>query len=188
MSSHTKTSSRWLFRLSLALLLCLLLLARIGYGQQQQQAVLQQEAILQGSIQIQPVQPIDEDKPKVQPGSPVKLSVVIHNKGTTPSPQGELYLRYAFAKPLDKEEASVIFETEKKVLPSIEPGKIVEIAFEKPHLLPSLLDFVRDDWSLREYQAFATIDGHENLIASLAVTYSAYYYPGVHKEFPIKVH
>ena len=92
---------------------------------------------------------------KIQPGTAVKLVVTVENKGQQESPAGQLYVRYAFAHPLENEAASVIFETEKKPLPAIEPGKKAEIVFDTPHQIPSLLDFVRHDWSIREYQAIA---------------------------------
>lgn len=187
MSDNSQRSTRWLFRLGVTLLFCLLLLARIGYGQQQAVAA-SQEAILQGAIQIQPVQPAGDDQPiKIQPGTLVKLSVLVQNKGLQPSPKGEIYLRYAFAKPLHNEETSVIFETEKVPLSAIDPGKSIELKFDATHRLPSLLDFVRDDWSMREYQAIAVFGKEEKMIATLAITFSAYYYPGIRKEFPTKI-
>jgi hypothetical protein len=189
MSNNSQTSTRWLFRLGVTLIFSLLLLARIGYGQQQAVAVaVNQEAILQGAIQIQPVQSIGDDQAhKIQPGTPVKLSVLIQNKGLQPSPKGEIYLRYAFAKPLHNEETSLIFETEKVSLPSIDPGKSIELKFDATHRLPSLLDFVRDDWTMREYQAIAVFGKEEKMLATLAITFSAYYYPGIRKEFPTKI-
>ena len=185
MSNNSQRSTRWLFRLGVTLIFCLLLLARIGYGQQQAVAA-SQEAILQGAIQIQPVQSIGDDQ-AIQPGTPVKLSVLVQNKGLQPSPKGKMYLRYAFAKPLHNEETSLIFETEKVPLPSIDSGKNIELKFNATHRLPSLLDFVRDDWSMREYQAIAVFGKEEKMIATLAITFSAYYYPGIRKEFPTKI-
>ncbi len=175
------------FRITAYIVLALLLLARIGYGQFQ--GTDRKLSVLQGSIHLQPVQKLADDHhgEKIQPGTAVKLVVTVENKGMEESPAGLLYVRYAFAHPLDSEKSSIIFETEKKTLPSIEPGKKVDIAFETPHQIPSLLDFVRNDWSLREYQAFAVIDHKENMIGSLAITFSAYYYPGIKKEFPVKV-
>lgn len=180
------SSNRWLFRLGIGLIVGLLLLARIGYGQNQ--AAVSQQAVLQGSIQVQPVKPVLNDKTgKVQPGTPVKLSVAVENKGTQASPSGEIYVRYAFAKPLENESTSVIFETEKLPLPPIEPGKSIHLTFNTPHPWPSVLDFVRYDWPMREYQALAVIDGTEQTIGTLAITFSAYYYPGIRKELPTEI-
>jgi hypothetical protein len=186
MSEYSQTSPRILFKLGLAILVVLLLLARIGYSQNQVEH--RTEAILQGSIHIQASKPVDPNSSqKVQPGTTVQLSVIVDNKGTQISPQGEIYLKYGFAKPLDNEIQSLIFQTEKLPLPTIEPGKNVTVSFTTPHQWPSILDFIRNDWSLREYQAIAIIDGEEHVIGSLAVTFSAYYYPGMRKEFPIKI-
>lgn len=183
---HQSLSHQWLLRVGAFVLLGLLLLARIGYSQTP--STTAQNIILQGSIQIQPMRTIPGDQTdKIQPGTPVKIDATVENKGRQASPPGQLYVRYAFAHPLDKETTSVIFETEKKPLPSIEPGKKIEIAFDTPHQIPSLFDFVRYDWPIREYQAIAVINHEEHLIGTLAITFSAYYYPGIKKEFPIKI-
>lgn len=166
------------------IIIAVLLLARIGYGQIQDL----RQGVLQASIQIVPTQPITgDDSGKIQPGTAAKLVVTVENRGLQKSPEGSLYVRYAFAHPLENETGSVLFETEKKPLPSIEPGKKEEITFEAPHKIPSLLDFVRHDWSLREYQAIATINQTNYTIGTLAITFSAYYYPGIKKELPTKV-
>jgi hypothetical protein len=184
--NHQSLSRQRSLRVGVFIILGLLLLARIGYGQTQ--LVDTRNVILQGSIHIQPIKAIPEDQTgKIQPGTPVKIIATIENNGQQASPAGQLYVRYAFAQPLDKEAASVIFETEKQQLPSIEPGKKVDIAFDTPHQIPSLLDFVRYDWSIREYQAMAIINQEEHMIGTLAITFSAYYYPGVKKEFPTKL-
>ncbi len=184
---HQALSNRWVFRAVIAVIVSLLLLARIGYGQPQS-VVETKQAVLQGSIQLKPVKPVSDDETdKIQPGTPVKIVVTVENKGPQTSAAGKLYVRYAFSKPLEREANSVIFETEKKPLPAIEPGKSVDIVFETPHTSPSLLDFVRDDWSMREYQAVTIFQREEHIIGTLAITFSAYYYPGIKKEFPTKV-
>lgn len=144
-----------------------------------------EQAVLQGEITLLPTRGAPQDDgAKIQPGTAVKINVRVDNKGAVKSPSGELYIRYALAHPLHKNETSITFQTEKKKLPAIESGTFVNIAFDTPHQIPSLLDFVRDDWSLREYQAIALIDGKETLIGTLAITFSAYYYPGLKKEIP----
>ncbi|MBS4163366.1 Uncharacterized protein PRO82_000667 [Candidatus Protochlamydia amoebophila] len=184
MSKISLPSTRLLFKLGLGFLAILLLFAKIGYSYGQTNHSIS-DAILQGSIQIQASKLIDPNSSeKVQPGTPVQLSVIVENKGSQASPKGDIYLCYGFAKPLDKENGSILFQTEKQTFPSIDPGKSVIISFSTPHLLPSILDFVRNDWTLREYQAIAVLNGKEHLIGSLAMTFSAYYYPGMHKEFP----
>lgn len=172
-----------LWKVSACAIFLLLLSAHIGYGQTQ--PFDHKNVILQGCIHLQPVKPIPQDDTgKIQPGTAVKISVSIENRSQQVSPAGQLYVRYAFAPPLEGEKASVIFETEKKSLPSIEPGKKIEIAFDALHETPSLLDFVRYDWSIREYQAIAIINQHEYNVGNLAITFSAYYYPGIRKEIP----
>lgn len=137
------------------------------------------QAILQGSIFVHP-QSQTALSDKIQPGQSVKLSVIVENQGEIASPPSQIFIRYAFAKPLDKEPDSVLFETEKIALPIIQPGSSVEIAFDALHKWPALPDFIRHDWGMREYQAL--VDG--KTIGSLAITFSAYYYPGIRKEIP----
>lgn len=179
-------SHRRLLRVSVFVILGLFLLARIGYGQMPWVDI--KHVILQGSIHIQPINAVAGDQTgKVQPGTPVKIVVTVENKGQQASPAGQLYVRYAFAQPLAQETTSIIFATEKQPLPVIEPGHKVDIAFDTPHQIPSLLDFVRYDWSIREYQAMAIINQEEHMLGTLAITFSAYYYPGIRKEFPIQL-
>lgn len=167
----------------------LLLIICICINTVQAQLVTSKNIILQGSIQIQSAKAAinSEQTGKIQPGTPVKITVIVENRGEHESPVGQLYVRYAFAHPLDKEATSIIFETEKKPLPTIEPGKKVEIRFDTIHQIPSLLDFIRYDWSMREYQAITTIDKKDYTIGTLALTFSAYYYPGFKKEIPTQV-
>lgn len=172
--------------LSITIILALLLIGRAGYSKIEKN--ITEEAVLQGSIQLTSMTPLPgEQSEKFQPGSPVKVAVSIENKGKLPTPEGDLFVRFAFAHPLDNHKESVIFQTEKKILPSIEQDKEVVIHFDTPHKLTSLLDFVRDDWSIREYQAVAVINEKEYLIGTLAITFSAYYYPGMAKEAPVKI-
>lgn len=186
--SNNKNSlqRRALLILSITLILALLLIQRAGYSKTEKN--ITEEAVLQASIQITSMTPIPGDQPeKFQPGSPVKIAVSIENKGKHPSPEGDLFVRFAFAHPLHTHKGSVIFQTEKKFLPSIEGDKAVVIQFDTPHKLTSLLDFVRDDWSIREYQAVAVINQKEYVVGTLAITFSAYYYPGMAKEVPAEV-
>lgn len=143
-------------------------------------------AILIGTISYQPLKPMEE-KDRVQPGTTVKLKVEVKNKGRVANIPGKIFIRFAFAKPLENKTNSVLFQTEAVALPSIQPDGKIEISFEKPHQWPSLLDFVRYDWLMREYQAIMEVEGKESMIGSLAITYSAYYYPGIRKELPAAV-
>lgn len=186
MSDHHILSNRRSLKVVAAFLIVLLLLARFAYGQIQ--GADRRQGVLQGSIHLQSSQTSPSDiAEKIQPGTSVKLTVTVENKGLQENPAGQLYVRYAFSHPLESEVGSVIFETEKKPLPTIAPGKSIEISFDTPHQVPSVLDFVRHDWSLREYQAIAVINGSSHMIGTLAITFSAYYYPGIKKEFPVKV-
>lgn len=153
-------------------------------GIEQQQTNQAQGAVLQGSIHLIPT---SDESGKIQPGTNIKVAVTVENKGDSVSQNGSMYLRFALAHPLGAHQTSVIFETEKKPLSAIKPGEKIEIAFESPQKTPSVLDFVRDDWSLREYQAIAVIDDKEYVIGTLALTFSAYYYPTLKKELPIKI-
>lgn len=183
--SVSGSSPRGLVKIVTFIIVSLLLLARFGHSHQTHIAN-PKSALLQGSIQLQPLKPIPGDQTdKIQPNTPIKLIVTVENKGQYASLPGQLYVRYAFASPLDKEVTSVLFETEKKALPAIEAGQKIDIVFDQnPHQIPSVLDFVRQDWALREYQAIAVIHQEEHLLGTLAITFSAYYYPGIKKEFP----
>lgn len=163
----------------------LIFLSCKGYSQ----ALTDKEnSILQGSIHIQSATTIPGNRTdKIQPGTPIKINVNIENEGQKASPLGQIYVRYAYTHPLDHEKSSVIFETEKKPLLSIEPGQHIEITFDTLHQTPSLNDFIRYDWPMREYQVIAIINQEECLLGSLALTFSAYYYPGIKKEFPTKM-
>lgn len=179
-------STRWFFYCTF--LICIGLLSTFQTGYTQPETDELHSSILQGSIHIHPTRPHATDQTgKIQPGTPVKVVVTVENSGKHANPPGQLYVRYAFAKPLDKEAKSTIFETEKKTLPMIEPGQKIEITFDTLHHSPSVADFVRDDWQTREYQAIAFIDKEEHVIGTLALTFSAYYYPGLRKEFPAQI-
>ncbi len=187
--SPRSVSSPLFIRGSLVVLLGSLLLARIAYGHMQMQpkeAV--KGAILEGALHVHPLQPLAGDqKDKIQPGTSIKIRAIVENKGEHPSPVGQLYVRYAFAPPLHQEKGSVLFETEKKALTEIPAGKKVELTFEASHTLPTLFDFVREDWPIREYQAIALFDQKEYMIGTLAITCSAYYYPAIGRELPAKL-
>ena len=96
----------------------MLLLPCMSYGQTKMAGPM--PPILQGSIHIQPAQPVPGDQTgKIQPGKPVKLAITVENKGEQKSPPGQLSIRFGLVKPLDKEATSVIFKTEQKALPEI---------------------------------------------------------------------
>ena len=146
---------------------------------------MEKQATMQAAILVQPtIQPTQFQTDKIQPGQSVKISLLAENIGDTASPASKIFVRFALAKPLDNEPSSILFETEAKELPVIQPGNSLEIAFEKTHKWPSISDFIREDWGMREYQAVIQVEGQQEIIGSLAVTFSAYYYPGIRKELP----
>src|SRR2546423_520884 len=128
-------SKAWILRIGVALAFILVMMIRLGYGENQRGS----EAILQGNIQIQTLLPVAGNGEKIQPGTPVKLKLEIENIGEAKNPSGEVYIRFAFAKPLEKEKNSVIFQTEKKALPSIEAGQKLEMTFDTQHQWPAIL-------------------------------------------------
>jgi hypothetical protein len=180
--THSSFFNKSRFKISALVVLGLLVLARVGYSEAK--AGDSTSAILQGTIRIQPV--VGGNQERIQPGTPVKFKVMVENKGEQASPSGQIFLRYAFAKPMQNETGSIIFESEKKDLPSIEAGKEIEMSFDLAQELPSISDFVRDDWALREYQAVVEIYKESRIIGTLALTFSAYYYPGITKQFSAK--
>lgn len=141
-------------------------------------------ALLQGDICLTPLKPLSDSEMKIQPGTPIKLSMTVENKGLQSSSSGEVYIRYAFSRPLENDYRSIIYQTERVALPPLAPQEKLTVHFEKEHFLPSLIDFVRDDWPMREYQAIVEFNGLQKAIGTLAISVSAYYYPGVKKELP----
>ena len=187
-----KRSSNSFFSFSLTQTLMVLVLGLMLYFSFQTQSIELPSSVpsisLEGSIQLRSLTPNAEPaSSKIQPGTNINFLVDVTNKGEMASPSGELYVRYAFAKPLDKEEGSILFQTERKPLPEIPAGGHIQVTFDTPQTLPSLHDFMRQDWALRDYQAIAVIHGEEYLLGSLALTFSAYYYPGIQKKMSLKL-
>lgn len=144
-----------------------------------------QSAILQGTIDVEALKPVSqEERHKIQPGTPLKLSVEIENIGEGKSSASEIFVSYAFAHPLENQKGSRLYTSEKKELPSIEPKEKIKISFITPHITPTLTDFIKYDWPLREYQLILVQEGKEKIIGTLPLTFSAYYYGGIKKEYP----
>lgn len=174
------------FKIALGLIIIAFVLARVGFKQHYLKP--QTNSVLQGNIHIEPLSPLpNETKVKVQPGTAVKISLTIENKGEQTTPAGDVFIKYAFPSPLENEPTSVLYQTEKVSLPAIAPQKSTTITFAKPHQWPSLIDFIRYDWAMREYQAVFVTGGQQNVIGTQAITYSAYYYPGIRKEFTVSL-
>lgn len=145
------------------------------------------EALLQTSINAIPQNNPHSTREHVQPGTVMQLQASVKNVGNSPSEAGEVQIRFAFPKPLNYQENSVIFETETVHLPSIAPGDQVSLLFKKKHQWPTLFNFIRSDWAMREYQAVASIDGQTTVIGSMMIAFSAYYYEGASFEKPVAV-
>lgn len=141
-------------------------------------------AILEGIIAIHPTRPIPEGPERIQPGTAVDVSLTIKNTGTKDSPVGDVIVRYAFAKPLEKHPHSVLFQTEKQAVPVLKAGEEFSIKFKTQSPLPTLFDFVREDWIMREYQAIFSYDKGDRCLGVLPLTVSAYYYAGEKREVP----
>ncbi|MFQ5729503.1 MAG: hypothetical protein ACE5GN_03990 [Waddliaceae bacterium] len=144
-------------------------------------------ALLQTQIQATPLQSPSTEPGKVQPRTRMELSAKVKNVGDEPNVPGTIYVRFAFPKPLDQQPTSVIFETETVELPSIMPGGTVSIDFSTPHQWPSLFDFIRHDWTMREYEAVVVVGGVEQVTGTRAIAFSAHYYEGHSQEKPAKV-
>ena len=117
------------------------------------------------------------DKPKFQPVFPVQISTTVVNKGATASKPMKLLVRYAYPQPYQHSPDSILFETEVINLPVLQSGEESKIQFAKSQPLPTISDFVHNDWPMRQYQAVVVTDGKEEVVGTLALTYSAYYYP-----------
>ena len=145
------------------------------------------EALLQTTIHAIPKNNSHSPVNHIQPGTLMQLQATVKNVGSALSKQGTLRIQFAFPKPLDVNENSILFKTELADLPSIHPGEEISISFKKAHQWPTLFNFIRDDWAMREYQAVAVIDGPAQIVGALTVAFSAYYYEGARMNKPVKV-
>lgn len=142
------------------------------------------KAILQGKIQTTTLSPANQTPGRIQPGSTISIKVKVKNSGLQSSAPGKIFARFALPKPLEKHTRSTLYESEIKDLPSISPGEEIEITFAKPHKWPSLYDYIREDWGMRQYQALININDHEEMIGKMPIAFSAYYYEGPSDEVP----
>lgn len=139
---------------------------------------------MQAEIILQPESALKDQPEAIQPGKMVKIKLTVQNKGSSNSPAGEAWVQYAFAKPLDTQKESILFQTEKVQIEALQPGQKIEIDFKTPQQLPSLFDFIRNDWMMREYQAVVSFNHDQTIIGAMPLTFSAYYYPGVNRGAP----
>ena len=133
---------------------------------------------LQTTISAQAAHPHQGDSHRIQPGTLMKLTAHVHNVGTSPSAPGKIHLRYVFPKPLHKQKTSHIFETEVLDLPSIPSDHELPITFEKTHQWPSLFDFIRHDWAMRNYEAVVNIAGNESITGNTCCCLFSLLLPG----------
>lgn len=124
---------------------------------------------------------------KLQSGADVSVAITVKNVGSAASAPGKIQIR--FVTPGGIKGDQVKFETEVKDLPSIAAGESVELAFTKKHNMPSIIDFIREDWLFRGYEAHATIGGADHVIGtrSLSVISSFDSAPYTAKETPAEV-
>jgi hypothetical protein len=108
----------------------------------------------------------------------LEVSVTVINNGKEPSPEGKIFIRYASpTPPFEKNKDDILFSTERVNLPSIPPHEKITIAFKSKQMLPTISDFVCHDWAPKQYQAIFVENYHQEIIGTLALTFSAYYYP-----------
>lgn len=124
---------------------------------------------------------------KIIPGNPMKIVATVKNTSNLPTAPAKLYLKFIFPEPLEKEPNSLLFTSDKLPLPSLLPGQEIEIPFNLSKHWPSLFDFVRYDWGVRQFQAVVVSETKEFVIGTLSIVFSAYYYDGPAKELPQKV-
>ena len=144
-------------------------------------------ALLQAKISSTPLDASRGQQGKIEPGARVKISAVIKNVGDQPNAPGEFFVRFTFPKLLKRQEDNLFYQTEKVPLPTIEPGDFITINFSAPHQWPSLFNYIRQDWAMREYEGVVVIDNREQLIGATAIAFSAYYYEAPVKEKAAKV-
>lgn len=131
---------------------------------------------IKGTVLIAPAK--GGDSQKILPGSPIVLKVQVRNAGSLPSPEAALFIRYAYPEPLDKQTGSVLYTSETEPVPTLAPGESAVVSFSTAHQLPTLYEFIRNDWSMRKYEAVLTQGDKQIVIADLPLTFSAYYYTG----------
>ncbi len=147
---------------------------------------LSAEAVLQATLTVasnsQRTDSSVENMGKIQPGSQIKLVATVQNTGTEPNAPGKISIRYIFPEPLSSQPNSMLFQTEWLTVPSITPGQEVVVNFPTDQNWPSLFEFIRHDWGMRQFQAIMPVDGTDKILGTLSVLFSAYYYQGPNKE------
>jgi hypothetical protein len=147
------------------------------------------KAMLKARLHIVPSNAYEMKTAKIQPGSSVKIQAEVKNIGTVPNAPGKIFVRFSLTQPMEDLLESRTFQTETLALPTIYPGQVIMIEFEKQHQWPSLTDFIKQNWNMRHYQAVIKIDeeNQEKIIGYLPIFFSAYYYEGLSHETPAEV-
>lgn len=140
-------------------------------------------ATLDAKIELMP----NSAEKSIQPGKEIIITATLTNKGTEKNKPGHFYVRFAYPTPLADKPNSELYISEKILLPPINPGQEATIQFKTTQMTPSLFDFVRNDYAMRQYQAIAIIDNKQYLIGTATLTFSAKYYPGLPNEIPTSV-
>lgn len=134
------------------------------------------EADLRGTLLLELTN--GQSPEKLSPGNRITPKAQIRNSGKQTSLPGAVFVRFAYPAPFEKEKGSVLYLSETTAIPALEPGKDHTLSFSTPQQLPTLYEFVRDDWGMRKYEVVYVQDGKETIIADLPLTFSAYYYTG----------
>lgn len=142
-------------------------------------------SILEGKIEISSG---NKETPQIiQPGKDLIISVKVTNVGKEVNKPGHFYVRFAYPTPLADRPKSELYISEKIQLPPINPGSEATVQFKKTQATPSIYDFVRNDYAMRQYQAVVVIDNKDYLIGTASLTFSAQYYPGTPQEIETSV-
>lgn len=145
------------------------------------------QTALEAKIGLLPAQPSSENIQAIQPGTPILITVKIKNNGKVANKEGQLFVRFVYPEPLSKQPKSELFVTETIGLPSIQPGKEASLMFKSVQFSPTLYDFVKEDFAMRQYQAVLIVDNQEYILGNTTLTFSAYYYSGQPHEIEVNV-
>lgn len=137
--------------------------------------------LLKGVISLTPIPTIDNPPEQlvagqIQSGIEVAVQLKVKNEGQLPSQPGTVFVQYHVPSGLALHHLKPLFETEVLPLASLNPGEEKTIQFAKKQRMPTLYDFIRDDWGKREYQAIAQFKHTQKNLGILSLTFSAYYY------------
>lgn len=121
------------------------------------------------------------------PGVPVIFRARFKNPSNHASPAGRVMIRHCFVPPFQAAEKSCTFSTETQPLPSLNPGEEKELFFATTQTLPTISDFLRNNFGMRHYELLFTANGQStpHLVQAVSLTHSVVYYPAVEQDFPL---